>query len=419
MKNIYKNLDFKWIDSKNTIQKIEFIEALEAYIFFKKKSINLTSDLILKYPDFIAPKILMMSLLLLSRDKSNNRKANEILIKIKSSTLSLYLKEYLSIMYNWIQGNIFKVSNDLKVIIKENPKDIYAIRLFHFNCIFTGIDKNFLKDHKDLIQYWSHKDYYYNLILGMTSFAYEENNNYIKAMELADLSLNISKKDLWSWHALLHINDSNLDSKIKFNKSFNEVKWNSYGPIKRHLWWHQALLYYYKKDFNKCLEMYDDFIFSKDEYYLDFCNTSSLLLRLNLKKIDVRTRMDKLKPIANYFKNQNILPFIDFHLFLFYKYYEDQNFLNTFAQTLHINYKNSYFKDVYNQNLKPLIDNIFNNKNLSYDIIEQNFVGLGGSFAQREIILLNIIKTSDNKVFKNKIMQQIQNKKNTKHLIYV
>ena len=100
----------------------------------------------------------------------------------------------------------------------------------------------------------------------MPSFAYEENNDYHNAFRLAKLSLDISKKDLWSWHALLHIHDSKLDNVIFLQNEYEKINWNSYGPMKRHMWWHQSLFYFYQKNYTKCLELYDNCIFSEDEF---------------------------------------------------------------------------------------------------------------------------------------------------------
>ena len=106
------------------------------------------------------------------------------------------------------------------------PSISFLILLFHFNSFFIGLDKKFFKTHLELIKKWSDKDDFYNLILGMTSFAYEENNDYSKAYDLAKLSLDISKEDLWSWHALLHVHDSKVDCALKLQNEYNRIDWN-------------------------------------------------------------------------------------------------------------------------------------------------------------------------------------------------
>ena len=65
MKRKIDNLyNFNWIDSLNKVEGFEFKEALNSYIFFKKDSLSLATKLVDKNPMLIAPKILLMSLML-------------------------------------------------------------------------------------------------------------------------------------------------------------------------------------------------------------------------------------------------------------------------------------------------------------------------------------------------------------------
>ena len=419
MKRKIDNLyNFDWIDSLNKVEGFEFKEALNSYIFFKKDSLSLATKLVDKNPMLIAPKILLMSLILLSRDRKKIVIAKNILNSIKIDSINEIQEKYLSVLKKWIEGDLYSVVEKIKNIIIENPKDIFAIRLFHFNSIFIGLDKKFFKTHLELIKKWSDKDDFYNLILGMTSFAYEENNDYSKAYDLAKLSLDISKEDLWSWHALLHVHDSKVNCALNLQNDYNKINWNFYGPMKRHLWWHQALFFYYQKNYTDCLKVYDKYIMSEDYFYLDFCNASSLLLRLNSKEIDVRTRMDKLRPIANYFKSQNLLPFIDFHLILFFNYYNDQSYFKEFKTLIKTSYSDSFFNNVYDTCLEPLIENILSKRLMNLDLIKSDFLDLGGSFAQRELIFLNLYSNNTDKDFKDRLITQIKNKKNLTSINY-
>ena len=307
----------KWIDTKDDQEINEFNKAMNSYLMFKSNSLEITENLIIKNESFQAPKILKIVLILLSRDKIKIKIAKKILKNINVSYVNDYFKEYLKVLQFWINNNLHEAIKNLLEIIKKNPKDIFAIRLFHFNNIFIGMDDKFLENHEKIINEWDILDEYYNLLLGMTSFANEENNNLERAKYLASESLNLSKSDLWSWHALIHVHDNEILSDVENNKYFNNFEWKNYGPIKRHIWWHLALFYFYRGDYKKSLTMYDNYVFDKDTFYLDFCNTSSFLLRLHYKGVDVKKRMEDLLPIANYFKDQNILPFIDYHL-IFY-----------------------------------------------------------------------------------------------------
>ena len=316
MNNLY---GIEWISNKNQDDLIEFNKALNAYLYFKKNSIEILEKLVEKKQDFIIAHCFLGFLFLLSRDKNKIANVIQIIKKCKKLIKNASNKEiqYFKILILWSELKLNKVSNELLQILKNDPKDIMAFRLYHFNQIFLGIDQCYLDNHLELMKHWNTKDNYYNLVLGMTSFSYEENNQYEKSKELALESLSINEEDLWSWHALAHYCDSTQQNHKGMNL-YNNINWNLYGPMKRHLWWHKSLFYFYNNEYEKCLKLYDKYIFDKNEFYLDFCNAVSILIRLLLKNIDVIERMKKLKVIADYYLEQNSIPFIDFHIFLFF-----------------------------------------------------------------------------------------------------
>ena len=388
-------LDLAWIDSLNDDQREFFLDALNSYLLFKKDSMDKCDLLIEKYPTFNAPKLLKIILILLARDNKKLKDAKILFNQINVEDLNDHFKKYLIVISFWLKKDLHSVILNLQTIIANHQKDILAIRLLHFNSIFIGIDSNFLSKHREILDNWSNKDPLFNLILGMTSFAYEENDQLSLAQNLADESLSLSKKDLWSWHALLHVQDNELSSDLDSNQFFTSIDWSQYGAIKRHIWWHQALMHFYKKDFVKCLDMFDNFIFSEDEFYLDFCNTSSLLLRLHYQGIDVEQRMRKLKPLAHYFCEQQLIPFIDYHLILFYKYFDDIERLELIHEGINQRYKNTKFQKTTSSYLEPILKNLLNRKAIDSKVMHNAFYQLGGSFAQREIILLGLLNHSD------------------------
>ena len=414
----FEKLNIEWIDYSNNDEKVDFLDALNSYLFFKKDSMDKCDLLIKKYPNFNAPKLLKLILILLTRDRRKLKREKYIFNQINLSGINDYFGEYMIIISLWLRGDLHAVIRSLKNIILNHKKDILAIRLLHFNSIFIGINSNFLKHHQEILNNWSKKDPLYNLILGMTSFAYEENNQLSVAQNLANESLELSKKDLWSWHALLHVQDIELSSDLDNNKHFSSIDWSQYGAIKRHIWWHQALMHFYKKDFNTSLEMFDNFIFSEDEFYLDFCNTSSLLLRLHYQGVDVDQRMLKLKPLADYFSAQQLIPFIDYHLVFFYKYFEDLAHLNQIQDGIKQHYKNMEFEKTTSKYLEPLIENLCNGEAFEEDVMHNAFQSLGGSFAQREIILLGLLNHNDQSTLQNKI-KNIFDKKKSSSINYV
>ena len=410
-------LDINWIDSSNEDQRELFLDALNSYLLFKKDSLDKCNLLIEENPNFNAPKLLKIILILLTRDNNKINDAKTLLGNIDIENLNDHFKKYLNVISFWLKKGLHSVISSLQNIISDHTKDILAIRLLHFNNIFIGIDSNFLSKHLEILGNWTKTDPFYNLILGMTSFAYEENDQLSLAQNLANESLVMSKKDLWSWHALLHVQDNELSSDLESNEFFTSIDWSQYGAIKRHIWWHQALMHFYKKDFIKCLDMFDNFLFSEDEFYLDFCNTSSLLLRLHYQGVDVEQRMRKLQPLANYFCEQQLIPFIDYHLILFYKYFDDIERLQLIHEGITQHYKNTKFQKITSSYLEPVLNNLLNKKVIDTKVINNAFHQLGGSFAQREIILLGLLNHNDQSHLQ-KTIKDIFNAKKTSVVNY-
>ena len=226
-------LDLAWIDSLNDSQREIFLDALNSYLLFKKDSMDKCDLLIEQYPTFNAPKLLKIILILLARDNKKLKDAKILFNQINVKNLNDHFKKYLIVISFWLKSDLHSVILNLQNIIANHQKDILAIRLLHFNSIFIGIDSNFLTKHREILGNWSNKDPLFNLILGMTSFAYEENDQLLLAQNLADESLSLSKKDLWSWHALLHVQDNELSSDLDSNQFFTSIDWSQYGAIKR------------------------------------------------------------------------------------------------------------------------------------------------------------------------------------------
>jgi len=400
-----------WITQNKEDNILEFNKALNSYLYFKKDSLDILNTLLKNNPKFIMAYCFKGFLLLLSRDSNNSQDLINIIQFIEKNKFNLNKKilKYIDVLKKWNSGNIKLAQDELINILLDDPKDILAFRLYHFNQIFLGLNKNYLKNHIEIKKNWNDKDEFYPLVLGMVSYALEESNMYVEAESYAKESLNISNKDLWSIHAMCHLHDSHQENfkGIKIFKD-NKIEWDLYGPMKRHLWWHKSLFYYYQKNYKECVILYDDYVMIEDYHYLDFCNSVSLLIRLRIKGIDIGTRLEELKKFADYFLKQNTLPFIDFHLLLFYYYFENQNFDYFLCNEFKDKYFDSDYEESYNKSLKPLIDILINKKIENIDIVSNSLANLGGSFAQREIILLQLIDINKGK--RNDYTQIIKDK---------
>ena len=99
-------------------------------------------------------------------------------------------------------------------------------------------------------------------------------------------------------------------------------------------------------------------------------------------------------------------------MILFYFNLENNNSNYFLSKEFENKYINSDYINSYNKSLKPLINILDKNKIDNINIISDNFIGLGGSFAQREVILLQLLSINDdlennyNKIIKDNIIKK-------------
>ncbi|MBT5782813.1 MAG: hypothetical protein HOI03_06555, partial [Candidatus Marinimicrobia bacterium] len=91
-------LDLNWIDSSNEDQREQFLDALNSYLLFKKDSLDKCNLLIEENPNFNAPKLLKIILILLTRDNNKIIDAKILLGNINIENLNDHFKKYINVI---------------------------------------------------------------------------------------------------------------------------------------------------------------------------------------------------------------------------------------------------------------------------------------------------------------------------------
>ena len=79
--------------------------------------------------------------------------------------------------------------------------------------------------------------------------------------------------------------------------------------------------------------------------------------------------MIKLKPLAEHYSNQYLIPFIDYHLVFFYKYFNDVKHLKQMEEGILLNYKNTGFKASTSKYLSPIIKSLRSTEIINEEIL--------------------------------------------------
>jgi tetratricopeptide (TPR) repeat protein len=84
--------------------------------------------------------------------------------------------------------------------------------------------------------------------------------------------------------------------------------------FKYHTWWHLALYYLEREDFPKVLELYDtEFRKELTDDHIDIANATSMLLRLEMRDVDIGNRWDELGEVCAKHLNDHLFAFHDAH----------------------------------------------------------------------------------------------------------
>ena len=175
-------------------------------------------------------------------------------------------------------------------IALDYPKDMLALRMAHYLHFYGGGGRQMMESLQVALQHHETNDRYYGFLKGMQSFALEESGRYPEAEAAGLEALDINRKDIWAAHAVTHVYQmqSRFEEAIPFIDSLLP-EWSSANNFVYHLHWHKALLHIGLGNLDQALNVYDETLVKPlaDDFYLDVCNATSLLWRLEMSGVQV------------------------------------------------------------------------------------------------------------------------------------
>lgn len=224
-------------------------------------------------------------------------------------------KAHVAALKHWLGGDTPAAARVWEEILADHPRDVLALRLAHHAYFYLGAAGEMLASVDRVIGAWDDSVPGYGFVLGMRSFALEEEGEYGGAEEAGRAAVEINADDPWAVHAVAHVmemQDRHAEG-IEWITGL-EPYWNAANNFRYHLWWHRALMHLGRGEMDEALRLYDEDIWDPDsEEYLDLCNDVSLLLRLELRGVDVGERWQALAAKVEGRTDDRILAFIDCH----------------------------------------------------------------------------------------------------------
>jgi tetratricopeptide (TPR) repeat protein len=178
-------------------------------------------------------------------------------------------------------GNVPKAVDYWEHILLEHPTDMLAIKFAQTAYFYMGAGKEMSDSIARVIPLWNHAAPLYGYLHGMYAFGLTQINKLSQAESAARRALDLNKQDTWATHAISHANEysGDYERSIKFLLE-TENDWSSCLHLLPHNYWHLALCYLEKREYEKIIEILDTKLKS------DLVNAASLMLRLKMDGYD-------------------------------------------------------------------------------------------------------------------------------------
>jgi tetratricopeptide (TPR) repeat protein len=193
-----------------------------------------------------------------------------------------------------------------------------AVKLSQFVHFYLGDSRRLRDSIARILSAWEGNVPGHANVLGMYAFGLEESGDYPEAERMGRLAAEQDPRDPWAVHAVAHVmemQDRRQDG-IAWLRGL-ESHWNQSNNFRFHLWWHLALFHLELEQYDQVLHLYDtEFRREPSEEYLDICNATSMLWRLDERGVDVGHRWQELAEVSAKRIDGHGLIFPDMHFMM-------------------------------------------------------------------------------------------------------
>ena len=199
----------------------------------------------------------------------------------------------------WVAGDVDGALREWEAVLAVWPRDVLALRLLHSNYFWLGRQAQMRASLERVAAHWADDSGF----LACLAFALEETVDYAAAERAGRRAVELDPTDVWGAHAVAHVMEMarRPDEGIAWLAAL-EPHWAGKGAFLHHLWWHRAMFHLARREFDAALELYDQrfrnlaspLVVAIPDFYVDVQNAASMLLRLELRGVQVAHRWEEL-----------------------------------------------------------------------------------------------------------------------------
>lgn len=220
---------------------------------------------------------------------------------------------YIRAILAWASGDTQQAIAYHEEIAQQYPRDLASVQRGQYHYFYLG-NKAGLRQIAEKVLPANRENHY---LYGMIAFGLEQCHQLAAAETVGRQAIEINRHDPWAQHAIAHVMETQgrMDEGIAWMESFSDTWTNCNSMLYTHNWWHVALYYLEKAEISDVLRLYDAHVWGRaaKQSAKDQVGAISLLLRLELRGVDVGDRWQELVPFLAARIHEHALPFQDLH----------------------------------------------------------------------------------------------------------
>ena len=287
-----------------------FNEILKLYLGSSNQTMPKLDELLAVDPEFTMGHVMRAYLLKLASDPRFIGAAKASLSAAQKLPANRRESMHMEAQQVWFDGDADRATQLLEQLLEEFPTDVLALRVAHHLHFYSGDAADMQASVARVAPHFSEGHPFHSYVLGMLSFGCEEAGDYTQAESLGRRAVELDPTDQWATHAVAHVMQmqSRFDDGIAWLNQLTPGFHNSNNFI-YHIHWHEALFELGRKQPERALEIYDERLVAPldDDFYLDVCNATSLLWRLEMLGLDVGDRWQKLSAFNNRIEDNELI----------------------------------------------------------------------------------------------------------------
>ena len=212
----------------------------------------------------------------------------------------------------WAMGNVDRAIAYHEEIAQKFPRDLVSVQRGQYHYFYLGNKEGLLQIAAKVLS--ANREHY---IYGMVAFGLEQCHRLQEAEAMGRQAVAMNRHDPWAQHAVAHVMEAQgrVAEGIAWMESLCDTWENCNSMLYTHNWWHVALYYLEQRESQKVLELYDQHIWGRagKESAKDQVGAIALLLRLELRSVEVGNRWQSLGTYLTARIHEHALAFQDLH----------------------------------------------------------------------------------------------------------